>query len=74
MAPPPTTIERLANVPQPYGVASVSPWRTSTRSGVSPSRSAATWESVVWWPWPWPEVPTDSSTEPDGSMRTSAVS
>ena len=35
-APPPTTVERLANVPQPYGVASVSPWMTSMRAGLEP--------------------------------------
>ena len=74
VAPPPMTAERLAKVPQPYGVASVSPCVPLSSPGSSPSSSAAIWASVVWCPWPCPQVPTETVTSAEGSILTRALS
>ena len=47
VAAPATGVERLAYVPRPYGVLSVSPSCTSTSSGGMPSSSATTCAIVV---------------------------
>ncbi len=73
-APPDSTSERLAKVPKPYGVRSVSPWITRTLSGVTPSASATICASVVARPWPCGEAPMRASTKPDGSIDSSTVS
>ncbi len=73
-APPEITSERLANVPQPYGVRSVSPWMTRTRSGVTPTASAMICARVVRNPWPCGLAPMRASTQPDGSIATCTVS
>ena len=46
-APPPVTALRLAHVPQPRGVACVSPCTTATSSTATPSASATSWAYMV---------------------------
>jgi hypothetical protein len=58
----------------PSGEIDVSPCRTSTSSGCTPSSSAAIWDHVVSWPWPCGEVPMVSVTLPLGWHRTCAAS
>ena len=74
IAEPPTARLRLPPVPKPIGVIDVSPWRTTTSSNSTPSRSARIWANVVSWPWPCGEVPVKAVTVPLGSTRTIALS
>ena len=71
---PATGVERLAYVPRPYGVLSVSPSCTSTSSGGIPSSSATIWANVVSWPWPCDLTPSLRIALPVGWMRSSAES
>jgi hypothetical protein len=57
IASPPTASEREPYVFLPNGPVFVSPWITSTTSGVTPSRSAAIWAKPVSCPWPCGLVP-----------------
>ena len=73
-APPPATTLRLPQVPQPYGVAWVSPCVNEMSPTSTPSSSATICAYVVWWPCPCENVPTLSATPPAGSMRIVAES
>jgi hypothetical protein len=73
-APPEITSDRLAKVPHPYGVRSVSPCTTRTCAGTTPIVSATSCESVVARPCPCGLAPIRASTAPDGSMTISTVS
>jgi hypothetical protein len=44
------------------------------RSSATPSRSATTWASAVWWPWPCDGKLTSTRTVPSGSSLTVAAS
>ena len=74
VAPPAITSDRLAKVPHPYGVRSVSPCTILMRSGEVPSSSAMICDSVVRRPCPCGEAPMRASTKPDGSIVISTVS
>ena len=74
VAAPATGVERLAYVPRPYGVLSVSPSCTSTSSGGMPSSSATIWANVVSWPWPCDLTPSLRIALPVGWTRSSAES
>src|SRR3712207_6900269 len=52
----------------------VSPWRISTSSTLTPKESAAICDQLVTCPWPWGEVPVTTSTCPEASMWTLAIS
>src|SRR3712207_9368731 len=58
----------------PYGDIAVSPWKISTSSTSTPKASAAICDQDVTWPWPWGEVPVTTSTLPEASIWTLAVS
>ena len=61
-------------MPSPYGVRSVSPWRTWTSSGGIPSSSATICANVVSWPWPWVCALIETIALPEGWTRRSAPS
>jgi hypothetical protein len=65
-AAPPTDTDLEPYVSMPSGVISVSPWRTSTSSGVTPSPSATICAHVVSCPCPWGDVPVFTRTLPVG--------
>src|SRR5206468_7539131 len=71
---PPTTAARLANVPTPCPMPSVSPPMTLTSSGVTPSSSAAIWASVVSSPCPCDGTPVKTEMRPAASARIVAPS
>ena len=73
-ATPPTGRLREPYVSSPCGEVAVSPWRTSTSSGVTPRASAAIWDQEVTWPWPCGEVPVTTSTLPEPNILTVADS
>ena len=54
------------------GVTWVSPATMRTRSSGTPSSSAASCASVVWWPWPWGDWLVKTVSEPSGSRRAVA--
>ena len=74
VAAPATGVERLAYVPRPYGVLSVSPSCTSTSSYGMPSSSATIWANVVSWPCPCDLTPSLRIALPVGCTRSSAES
>ena len=71
---PPSTVDRLPKVPKPCGAPPVSPWRTVTSSGRTPSASATICAQVVSWPWPCALEPVTRVTEPVRSTRTLPLS
>jgi hypothetical protein len=71
---PPSAVERLPNVPKPWGAPPVSPWRTVTSSGLTPSASATICAHVVSCPCPWALEPVTSVTVPVRSTRTLPLS
>lgn len=73
-APPDITMLREAKVPMPKGETWVSPWRTETCAGSTPSSSQAIYASVVSMPWPCETMPTISMSEPSVIMRAVADS
>ena len=73
-ADPPSAVLRLPNVPIPWGAPCVSPWRTVTASGATPSSSATIWANVVSCPWPCALEPVIASTAPVASTRMSPLS
>ena len=66
-------VERLALVPQSYGVTDVSGAATTTDANGTPSVSAVIWASAVRIPWPASTLPASTSTLPSALMRTIAV-
>src|SRR5207247_28801 len=66
-APPPSATLRLPKVPKPSGPERVSPWTTTTSSGVTPRWSATICAKVVSCPWPWALDPVIAVTRPERS-------
>ena len=66
--------ERLAPVPDPVSIRSVSPWTTRMRAGSMPSRAAATWAKAVAWPCPLDSAPIRSSILPSSATTSVVVS
>src|SRR5699024_766700 len=74
VAPPAITILLEANVPMPYGETSLSPCRTDTLAGLTPSASPQTCARVVSNPCPCDWTPVRTTTLPEGSTVTVADS
>ncbi len=73
-ASPPMPAPRDAQVPPPYGVASVSPSMTRTRAGATPSAVATICASTAPVPWPCSVTLAWQITTPCASNRTVAPS
>ena len=68
------TMLREAKVPMPKAETCVSPCRTETCIGSTPSSSCAICARVVSMPWPCDTMPTISMSEPSVIMRAVADS
>ena len=71
---PARTVLRLAKVPTPNGMPSVSPPMTVMSSRSAPRASAAIWAKTVSWPCPCEHAPVATTTLPEASSRTVAPS